>query len=63
MDQAGLLTYGSLYNRAFPTMETVSGFFCGVRPRLQRRARPRFPRGSLFCSSGSIPRRGGKKRL
>jgi len=35
----------------FPTWRSVT--WCNVRPRLQRRARPRFARGSLFSSMTS----------
>lgn len=47
--QAGLLTPGSAYLPRLPLSVTAkSGKLCGVRPRLQRRARPGFSPGSLF---------------
>ncbi len=47
--QAGLLASGSTENSAFPSFLTVA--CCRLRPRLQRRARPRIARGSLFGST------------
>ena len=49
--QAGILTSGSSLRRVFPTLRSVT--LCGVRPRLQRRARLRFPRSSLLFHDGT----------
>jgi hypothetical protein len=48
MFRAGLLTLGSFYGCVFPSERTVAS--CSFRPRLQRRARSRFTRDSLFSS-------------
>ena len=50
--QAGLLTHGSSLPAA-PSRQHCQWRDCGVRPRLQRRARPRFSRGSPFSSMGA----------
>jgi len=46
--QAGLLAPGSFYRPRLPLRLLPESGFHGFRPRLQRRDRPRFSRGSLL---------------
>jgi len=46
--QTGFLTFGSTYLPRLPILFNRTVACCGVRPRLQRRARPRFKRGFLL---------------
>jgi hypothetical protein len=55
--QAGLLTLGSFYSPPLPVPEItlLNSGLRGFRPRLQRRVRPRFSRGSLSELCSDIP--------